>query len=251
MPWGAALGLGLAAAPGAMAAASPTVSAPIAVSSALVQAYVAGRHLPAGSVAGIRAGSLHTASVSGVNWAIADFTPSASAAPGVQAEFQDGAGTGIFSQRPPGPWGLVHTGPYGCGRGQPGGQPADLRQAWSQWGLPAPVICQAAMTTQRGAAPAALARGALSRAGAARTLGQSIARIALGQVGVSDTPAVTSFGGVTATPTARWSGPCRRTPTAVASTRASTPAPASPTRTKPGARTSPSGSGSRPASRRT
>ena len=215
LPWGAAFGLGLAAAPGAMAAASPAVSAPIAVSSALVQAYVAGRHLPAGSVAGIRAGSLHTASVSGMNWAIAEFTPSASAAPGVQAEFQDGAGTGTFSQRPPGPWRLAHTGPYGCGRGQPGGEPADLRRAWSQRGLPAPVICPPAMTTQRGAASAALAQGALSRAarspaarspaarsraGAARTLGQSIARIALGQVGVGDTPAVTSFAGVDCDP---------------------------------------------------
>ena len=59
LPWVAAFGLGLAAAPGAMAAASPAVSAPLAVSGALVQAYVAGRHLPAGSVAGIRAGSLH------------------------------------------------------------------------------------------------------------------------------------------------------------------------------------------------
>ena len=220
LPWGAAFGLGLVAAPGAMAAASPAVSAPIAVSSALVQAYVAGRHLPAGSVAGIRAGSLHTASVSGMNWAIAEFTPSASAAPGVQAEFQDGAGTGTFSQRPPGPWRLAHTGPYGCGRGQPGGEPADLRRAWSQRGLPAPVICPPAMTTQRGAASAALAQGALSRAarspaarspaarspaarsraGAARTLGQSIARIALGQVGVGDTPAVTSFAGVDCDP---------------------------------------------------
>ena len=76
------------------------------------------------------------------------------------------------------------------------------------------------MTTQRGAASAALAQGALSRAarspaarspaarspaarsraGAARTLGQSIARIALGQVGVGDTPAVTSFAGVDCDP---------------------------------------------------
>ena len=200
LPWAAAFGLGLAAAPGAMAAAAPAVSAPIAVSSALVQAYVAGRHLPAGSVAGIRAGSLHTASVSGMNWAIAEFTPSASAAPGAAAEFQDGAGIGIFSQRPPGPWGLVHTGPYGCGRGQPGGEPADLRQAWSQRGLPVPVTCPAAMTTQRRAASAALAQGALSQAGPAGTLGQSIARIALGQVGVSDTPAVTSFAGVDCDP---------------------------------------------------
>jgi len=34
LPWGAALGLGLGVAPGAMAAAAPAVTAPIAVSSA-------------------------------------------------------------------------------------------------------------------------------------------------------------------------------------------------------------------------
>jgi len=153
----------------------------------LIQAYVSARHLPAGSVAGIRAGSLQTASVSGANWAIADFTPSASAAPGVQAEFQDGASTGIFRQVNGEPWRLVQIGPYGCGRDLPAG----LRQAW---GLPAPAICQAA-ATQRTAASRALAQ-----AGAARTLGQTIAHVALGQVGVGDAPAVTSFNGVDCDP---------------------------------------------------
>ena len=126
--------------------------------------------------------------MSGVYWAIADFTPSASAASGVQAEFQDGTSTGIFSQRPGGSWQLVQTGPYGCGRGLPSG----LSQAW---GLPAPVICQAAMTTQRSAASAAL-----SQAGNASTIGQSIAKVALGQVGVGDSPAATSFSGVDCDP---------------------------------------------------
>jgi hypothetical protein len=140
-------------------------------------------------VAGIRGGSLHTASVAGATWAIADFTPSASAAPGVQAEFQDGAGTGIFRQVPGQPWRLVQTGPYGCGRGLPAG----LSQAW---GLPAAMICQAAaISTQRSAASAAR-----SQAAAVRTIGQSIANIALGQVGVGATPAETSFAGLDCDP---------------------------------------------------
>jgi hypothetical protein len=148
----------------------------------LVQAYVSARHLPGSSVAGIRAGSLHTASVAGVIWAIAVFTPSASASPGMQAEFQDGAGTGIFRQAPGQPWQLVQTGPYGCGRGLPAGLSQD-------WGLPPAAACQAAaITTQLGAAAAAR-----TQAGVARTIGQSIASIALGQVGVSVTPAETSF----------------------------------------------------------
>jgi hypothetical protein len=183
------LGGFLAAASPASARPSPAVSSPPAVGSgALVQAYVSARRLPAGAVAGIRVGSLRTASVAGATWAIADFTPAASAAPGVQAEFQDGAGTGIFRQAPGQPWQLVQTGPYGCGRGLPAG----LRQAW---GLPAAVICQAAITTQRSAASAAR-----SQAGTARTIGQSIANIALGQVGVSATPAVTSFAGLDCDP---------------------------------------------------
>jgi hypothetical protein len=180
------LGGFLAAAPAAAASPSPAAASPspAAASGALVQAYLSARHLPAGSVAGIRAGSLRTASVAGATWAIADFTPAASAAPGVQAEFQDGAGTGIFRQAPGQPWRLVQTGPYGCGRGLPAG----LGQAW---GLPAAVICQAAaISTQRSAASAAR-----SQAGAVRTIGQSIANIALEQVGVSATPAETSFAG--------------------------------------------------------
>ena len=196
----AAWGLCLVAAP--VASAAPIASAAPAVSAAtspavstvtLIQAYVSGRHLPAGSVAGIRAGSLHTASVSGVNWAIADFTPSASAALGVQGEFQDGASTGIFRQLQPrqlqlAPWRLVQIGPYGCGRGLPAG----LRQAWD---LLAPAICQAAITTQRSAATRAL-----SQADPARTIGQAIARTALDQVGVGDAPAVTSFDGLDCDP---------------------------------------------------
>jgi hypothetical protein len=187
---------------GGLLAAAPTASArppavrtvlavrtvPVVSTGALVQAYVSGRRLPAGAVAGIRAGSLHTASVAGATWAIADFTPAASAPPGVQAEFQDGAGTGIFRRAPGQPWRLTQTGPYGCGRGLPAG----LRQAW---GLPAALICQAAITTQRSAASAARAR-----AGTARTIGQSIANIALGQVGVSATPTVTSFAGLDCDP---------------------------------------------------
>jgi hypothetical protein len=155
---------------------------------ALVQAYLSARQLPAGSVAGIRPGSLHAASVSGVNWAIAEFTPSAHASQQVQAEFQDGGSTAIFSQRPPGSWQLARTGPYGCGDGLPAG----LSQAWQ---LPAPVICQTAISAQRSAASAAR-----SQAGPAYTIGQSIALVALNQVGVGDAPAATSFSGLDCDP---------------------------------------------------
>jgi hypothetical protein len=173
---GMLLGGSLLAAPAAAASAPAGVSSPV-----LVQAYLSARHLPGGAVAGIRAGSLRTASVAGTQWAIADFTPSASATLGVQSEFQDGGSTGIFSQAPGQPWQLVQTGPYGCGHGLP----ALVRQAL---GLPAAAVCQTPMAVQRSAAVAAV------------TTGQSIANIALAQVGVSDTPAVTSFEGVDCDP---------------------------------------------------
>src|ERR1700722_8995750 len=153
---------------GSLLAAPAAASTPAAVSSPVLVAYLSARHLPADAVAGTQ-------------WAIADFTPSASATLGVQSEFQDGGSTGIFSQAPGQPWQLVQTGPYGCGYGLP----APVRQALD---LPAATICQMPMAVQRSAAVAAV------------TTGQSIANIALAQVGGSDTPAVTSFEGVDCDP---------------------------------------------------
>ena len=178
---GTLLGGSLLAAPAAAASTPAGVSGPV-----LVQAYLSARHLPVGAVVRIRAGSLRTASVAGTQWAIADFTPSASAAPGVQSEFQDGGSTGVFSQAPGQPWQLVQTGPYGCGDGLP----ALVRQGL---GLPAAMICQTPLAAQRLAAVAAAAA-------TTTTTGQSIANIALAQVGVSDTPAVTSFEGADCDP---------------------------------------------------
>jgi PKD domain/CHAP domain len=177
-----------ATAPSSAAAASWATGSTLAVSSAaLVRAYVSARHLPAGAVAGIRAGSLHSTTIAGVTWAIADFTPATSVDPSVESEFEDGAGTGIFRQVAGQPWQLIQTGRYGCDRGLPAG----LSQAW---GLPT-VICQAAITPQRRAASAALAQ-----ASTALSIGQTIANVALGQVGVSASPAVTSFGGLDCNP---------------------------------------------------
>ena len=90
---GTLLGGSLLAAPAAAASTPAGVSGPV-----LVQAYLSARHLPVGAVVRIRAGSLRTASVAGTQWAIADFTPSASAAPGVQSEFQDGGWTAASAQ---------------------------------------------------------------------------------------------------------------------------------------------------------
>jgi hypothetical protein len=185
------------------AAAASTGPSP-ATPSALTQAFEAGRHFSGSAIGGIRPGSLHTGTVGGTEWAIASFTPSASASKQEAAGFQDGGGTGVFSIQNGG-WRLVGVGLYGCGEGLPGA----LKQAW---GLAGPAGCTAPIATQRAAAQRALsafpapARAAANAAASANAtqeaparqatqtdLDQAIASIALSQVGISDTPTSTSF----------------------------------------------------------
>jgi PKD repeat protein len=187
----------------ARAASSPTTS----VTASLEGAYEAALHVPAADVGGIRSGTLHTGSVSGREWAIASFTPARSAAKEAAVNFQDGAATGVFAKAG-GTWRLVQTGLYGCGDGLP----ASLKSAWH---LADPAACGASAGTQRASAQRALAalpapaRAAAKAAGtdqagaapaSAADLSQKIAAIALSQVGVDDTPAVTNFNGVDCDP---------------------------------------------------
>jgi hypothetical protein len=196
----------------AQAAAQPAArhaatAQPSSVASALARAFEAGRHVPGSAVGGIRPGTLHVGTANGQQWAIASFTPAASAAPKLSASFQDGAATGVFTEAS-GVWHLVRTGLYGCGDGLPGA----LKTAWQ---LTTPAACTASATSQRTAAQRALADLPASvRASAAKTaapaagtpaagtasLRQTIAAIALSQVGVSDTPVVSNFNGVDCDP---------------------------------------------------
>jgi PKD repeat protein len=181
------------------------------VGGALIRAFEAARHIPGSAVGGIRAGSLHVGSAGGTRWALASFIPAtdpaspepaspepaspepASTVAGLRlaAGFQDGAATGVFAWRA-GRWQLMRTGRYGCAPGVP----AVLHR---DWGLASPADCAAATGTQRAAARRALSTAA-GPSGTAASLGQRIASIALSQVGVSDTPAVTSFAGVDCDP---------------------------------------------------
>jgi PKD repeat protein len=188
----------------ATAATDSAQAAPSAsVTTALTRAFETAQHIPGSAVGGIRAGSEHVGAASGTEWAIATFVPSARAGQQLAARFQDGAGTGVFTERAGGTWRLVRTGPYGCGAGLPAALAGD-------WGLARPASCSATAGTtaaQRAAAQRALAAhpsgthaSAASTSAASTSLGQSIANIALSQVGVSDTPVVTSFGGVDCDP---------------------------------------------------
>ena len=194
----------------ASAAAVPrTPAAPSAsTAAALTSAFEAARHLPAADVADLRAGTLHTGSADGRQWAIASFTPARAAAAKAAADFQDGAATGVFSLTG-GRWQLVRTGLYGCGDGLP----AALKKAWDLGGAAA---CTASVATQRTAArhaldalPAAARKAARAAAATAGRAGapaatpgfaQSIAAIALSQVGVGDSPVVSNFNGVDCDP---------------------------------------------------
>jgi hypothetical protein len=220
---GVAILMAVTAMPAGVATAASSPAAP--VSATLARAFEGARHLPAADVAGIRAGTLHVGSADGRQWAIASFTPARAVAQKVAAGFQDGAGTGVFAETH-GTWHLVQTGLYGCGDGLP----ATLKSAWH---LGDPAACSASLTAQRDAAARALAalpasartaaRTAAARTAAARTaatprtagiartaaapaaatttnFGQTIAAIALSQVGVDDTPVVNNFNGVDCDP---------------------------------------------------
>jgi hypothetical protein len=195
-----------AAAAATTAAADSAQAAPSgSIATALTQAFESAQHIPGSAVGGIRAGSEHVGTASGAEWALATFTPSARAGQQLAARFQDGAATGVFTERADGTWRLVRTGPYGCGAGLPAALARD-------WGLARPASCSATAATiaaQHTSAQRALTAAHASTAHASATahastaatsLGQSIANIALSQVGVSDTPAVTNFNGVDCDP---------------------------------------------------
>ena len=205
--------------PAAVAGAAAVSARP--VPAALTGAFEGARHVPAADVAGIRGGTLHVGSAGGREWAIATFAPTKSAAQKAGTDFQDGAATGVFTKSG-GAWRLVQAGLYGCGDGLP----AVLKKAWH---LGDPATCSASVTAQRSAAQRALtalpataraaaraassdkaagsdeAAGSFAKATASAAanpadFGQTIAAIALSQVGVDDTPAVTNFNGVDCDP---------------------------------------------------
>jgi hypothetical protein len=186
-------------------AASGTAAA--AYEAALAHAYAAGRRLPKADVGAVRRGSLHLASVpgSGIMWAIADFTPSASASAQVKTGFQDGAGAGVFSKVPGQSWHLVQTAgePYACASAL---SPA-IRATWKLPTAVCRVSLSASQRAARAAARALAAARAKQRAGSAGSIGQTIAAIALGQVGVTVNPAETSFNYVDCDPYSTLVGP--------------------------------------------
>jgi PKD repeat protein len=175
------LGGSLAANPGAPAAELPASSVDTA---SLLQAYLKARGLPAGSVTGVRPGSVHVAQVAGSSerWATATFRSAPGLAASVDVRLQDGASAGIFVSSASAPWHLVQAGvePLACDSAVP----AAVRSAWN---LAPQVSCDAGASVS----DASRARAGLDTA---HSTAATIASVALSQVGESDIPATTNFG---------------------------------------------------------
>jgi hypothetical protein len=125
--------------------------------------------LPRSAVAGMRAGSLHTARQGHVDWAYARFVPSSTAD---SVEFQDGGDVGVFERTGESWLSSRSSVANGCAIALP---PAIA----AVWGLNKPSLCQQASPRER------------PKAAATTTTG--IGPIALSQVGVTDDPATKSF----------------------------------------------------------
>ena len=115
--------------------------ATVADKSALTAAYVAHTKVPPGDIAGTQAGSVYYAFVPSTRtyWALATFTPSATASQRTLVGMQDGGAMGIFSRPAGGSWTMVATGSFPfCPSATP--LPAEVRAVW---GVSDPTGCTA------------------------------------------------------------------------------------------------------------
>ena len=190
--------LGFSALPPAEAAATApsgvqALTATSADTSALAQAYAAGRRIPHGAVGALRTGSEHLATdATGTEWAVAGFLPSATAGSRLAVDFQDGAGRGLFEKAKGDDWKLI---PTPTEASCAGNVPAAVKSALGLAG--SAVDCGASA-----ARPSTAARSAAKSAATAAdaSLGTKIVNLALGQVGLATTPAETSFSGIDCDP---------------------------------------------------
>ena len=164
----------------AAAEAHGTATGPSSATSALVTAYATFRHIPAGDVAGVRPGSLHTGNdaSTGTQWATASFFPSGRASSTVLLGFQDGGSTGVFANRDGTGWTMTGYGaqPLVCSAAVP----ATVRQSWGASSSACAVATGHAVKADQ-IVPSAV--NALT-----------ISKVASNNVGVGDTPASTNFG---------------------------------------------------------
>jgi hypothetical protein len=198
-----ALALVAALAPAAAAQAAPVVTAlPLSASvqHGLLGLYASYRHLPATDVARTALRSAKGATTaSGTDWAVATYVPAQAAPLSVRAGFQDGAGRALFTRAPGEGWKVAGLG--GQFLGCDAAVPAAVRSFWGFGTCPAVAAAPSSATPHSATASPATPRansteqGAASPQAAAAASGTAsgIASIALGEVGVADTPADDSF----------------------------------------------------------
>jgi hypothetical protein len=115
------------------------VAATVATKAALQSAFVAYTKVPAGDIAGTQAGTVYYAydPTTRTYWALATFTPSATASQDTLVGMQDGGSTGVFRQPAGGGWTMLTTGSFPfCPSRTP--LPAAVRTVW---GLSDPAAC--------------------------------------------------------------------------------------------------------------
>jgi hypothetical protein len=171
----------------------------------LLKLYAAYRHLPVTDVARVVPGSAHGAvmTASGQDWAAIMFAPSARTPLALAVRFQDGANTAIFTRARGGAWRALGLGgePLGCSASAR--LPAAVRPLWHLTSCAPAKPASTAGTAKPASSgqPAATARsGSNPAAAAAATATNLAAAMALGESGVSDNPAETSFNGLDCNP---------------------------------------------------
>ncbi len=161
--------------------AAAVVSSPTA--RALTAAFAADKHIPAKDVAGAQRGSLRTAydSATRTYWAAAIFAPATRDSAAVLTGFQDGGSSALFSRHGAADWHVVSyvgTGPTSCSAGLP----SSVRRAWGGTNS----LCDQYKGIKVGS------RRSVGHMRPLAVSPTSIATVAEGNVGVSDTPASTN-----------------------------------------------------------
>jgi hypothetical protein len=190
---GAVIALAMAALPlGALtvpagASTQPATARSITLTAAqrqyLRSLYAAFRHIPLTDVGKVAADQAEAARAGGDEWAAVSFLPAKGAPAAVVDQFQDGADTAIFTRPATGRWTTVGLAgePFACGLKIA----SSVRRLWHVTNCPA----TPAVPPSRSSHPISPASDT-----------QQLADIAEDEVGVSDNPAETGFGGLDCNP---------------------------------------------------
>jgi hypothetical protein len=176
----------------------------------LLGLYAGYRHIPTSDIGQAAPRSVQGARTgTATDWAVMLFVPAATALLPVRVEFQDGADIGLFTRKPGKAWQVVGLGgrPLGCDSRLPG----PVRRLWGFSSClaasprtatsHAPSVAGPSVAAPSVAAPSVAGPSVAGLSAAAESgTASGIATIAENEIGVSDNPAETSFGGLDCNP---------------------------------------------------